>query len=68
MGRRSIIRYMGGGGDLGIPKKRSSKKFGGMWPKSNDFRHISEKDRLEQSFFRFKKAKKFDFRSINAKK
>ena len=38
-----------------------------MWPKNNDFRHISEIYRLEQSFFRSKKAKKLVFRSINAK-
>ena len=49
-------------------KKRSSKKFGDMCPKNNDFRHISEIYRLKQSFFRSKKAKKLVFRSINAKK
>ena len=43
--------------NLGVLKKRS-KKFGDMWPKNNDFRHISEKYRLEQSFFRSKKSKK----------
>ena len=54
---------------LGVPflKKRSSKKFGDICPKSNNFRHISEIYRLEQSFFRSKKAKKLVFRSINAK-
>ena len=52
----------------GSLKKSSSKKFGEMWPKNNDFRHISEKYRLEQSFLRSKKAKKLVFRSINAKK
>ena len=52
----------------GFLKKRSSTKFGDMWPKNNDFRHILEKYRLEQSFFRSKKAKKLVFRSINAKK
>ena len=46
---------------LGSLKKGSSKKFGGIWPKNNDFRHISEISRLEQSFFRPKKAKKISF-------
>ena len=46
----------------------SAKKFGDIWPKNKDFRHISEIYRLEQSFFRSKKAKKLVFRSINAKK
>ena len=47
-------------------KKRSSKKFGDICPKNNDFRHIPEIYRLEQSFLRSKKAKKLVFRSINA--
>ena len=54
--------------NLGINKKRSSKKFGDIWPKNNDFKHISEIYRLEQPFFRSRKAKKLVFRSINAKK
>ena len=54
--------------NLGVLKKRSSKKFGDICPKNNDFRHMLEIYRLEQSFFRSKKAKKLVFRSIKAKK
>ena len=53
---------------LGMPKKKVVKKFGDMCPKNNDFKHMSEIYRLEQSFFRSKKAKKLVFRSINPKK
>ena len=44
--------------NLGIPKKRSTEKFGDKGPKNNDFRHISGIYRLEQSFFRSLNAKK----------
>ena len=27
---------------LGVTKKKVVKKFGGIWPKKDDFRHISE--------------------------
>ena len=51
-------KIWGGRKNLGVSKKkRSSKKFGGIWPKNDDFRHISEVYRLEQSFFRSKKSK-----------
>ena len=46
MGEKNI----GGQKNLGIPKKGRQKIFVEMWPKNNDFRHISEKYRLEQSF------------------
>ena len=41
----------------GFLKKRSSTKFRDMWPKNNNFRHISEKYRLEQSFLGLKRLK-----------
>ena len=53
---------------LGCLKKSLSKKFRKEYPKKNDFRHISEIYRIEQPFFRSKKAKKLVFRSMNAKK
>ena len=52
----------------GSLKKRSSTKFRDIRSKNNNFRHILEIYRLEQSSFWSKKAKKLVFRSINAKK
>ena len=47
MGKKILV----GKKNWGSVKKRSSKKFGDIWPKNNDFRHMSEIYRLEQSFF-----------------